>query len=49
MARIAYLRVSTTHQNTDRQQFAMPEGIDKTFVDKASEKNTDRPELQKKL
>ena len=49
MAKIAYLRVSTTHQNTDRQQYAMPEGIDKTFIDKASGKDTDRPEFQKML
>ncbi len=49
MARIAYLRVSTTHQNTDRQQYAMPEDIDRTFIDKASGKDTDRPEFQKML
>ena len=49
MAKIAYLRVSTTHQNTDRQEYAMPADIDKTFIDKASGKNTDRPEFQKML
>lgn len=49
MAKIAYLRVSTTHQNTERQQYAMPEGIDRTFIDKASGKDTDRPEFQKML
>ena len=49
MAKIAYLRVSTLHQRTDRQQFAMPEDIDRTFIDKASGKNTDRPEFQKMM
>ena len=49
MSKIAYLRVSTTHQNTERQEYAMPNDIDKTFIDKASGKNTDRPEFQKML
>lgn len=49
MAKIAYLRVSTTHQNLSRQEFAMPSDIDKTFTDKASGKDTDRPEFKKML
>ena len=49
MAKIAYLRVSTTHQNTDRQEYAMPQDIDKTFIDKASGKDTERVEFQKML
>lgn len=49
MAKIAYLRVSTTHQNTERQEYAMPADIDKTFIDKASGKNTERPEFQRML
>ena len=49
MAKIAYIRVSTTHQNTQRQEYAMPKDIDKTFIEKVSGKNTDRPEFQKML
>lgn len=49
MAKIAYLRVSTTHQNTDRQEYAMPADIEKTFIDKASGKDTNRPEFQKMM
>jgi len=49
MAKIAYLRVSTTHQNTSRQEYAMPKDIDKTFEDKASGKDTDRPQFQAML
>ncbi|CPX57571.1 site-specific recombinase PinR [Mycobacteroides abscessus] len=41
--RIGYLRVSTVDQNTDRQLDGVE--LDKTFTDKASGKNTDRPEL----
>lgn len=49
MSKIAYLRVSTTHQNTARQEYAMPADIDKVFEDKASGKNTERPQFQKML
>ena len=49
MAKIAYLRVSTIHQNTDRQEYAMPDDIDKTFEDKASGKDTDRPQFRAML
>ncbi len=49
MAKIAYLRVSTTHQDTGRQQYAMPDDIDKVFEDKASGKDTDRPQFQAML
>lgn len=49
MAKIGYLRVSTTHQNTSRQEYAMPNDLDKTFVDKMSGKDTNRPEFQKML
>ncbi len=48
MARIAYIRVSTQHQNTDRQEYVMPE-VDITFIDKASGKDTDRPEFQRMM
>jgi DNA invertase Pin-like site-specific DNA recombinase len=46
MARIGYLRVSTTDQNTDRQELG---AVDKVFEDKISGKNLDRPELTKLL
>jgi len=51
MARIAYIRVSTTEQNTARQKEAFKElKIDKYFEEKVSGKNiTDRPELQKMM
>lgn len=49
MAKIAYLRVSTTHQNTQRQEYAMPTDIDRTFTDHQSGKDTNRPEFQKML
>ena len=51
MAKIAYIRVSTTHQKggLERQTYAMPEDIDKIFKDEASGKDTDRPEFQKML
>ena len=49
MAKIAYLRVNTTHQSTIRQEYAMPNDIDKIFEDKASGKDTDRPQFQQML
>ena len=49
MARIGYVRVSTVHQNTQRQEYAMPTDLDKVFMDKASGKNTDRPQFQAML
>jgi DNA invertase Pin-like site-specific DNA recombinase len=42
--RIGYVRVSSADQNTDRQLDG--EDLTVTFVDKASGKNTDRPQLQ---
>lgn len=45
--KVAYIRVSTIEQNTDRQLQAMENyKIDKFFIDKCSGKNTDRPQLQ---
>jgi DNA invertase Pin-like site-specific DNA recombinase len=41
--RIGYLRVSTVDQNTDRQLDGIE--LDKVFTDKASGKDTNRPEL----
>lgn len=49
MAKIAYIRVSTGHQRTERQEFAMPEGIDRTFTDKASGKDTEREQFKAML
>lgn len=44
---VAYIRVSTVDQNVDRQVEAMKHlNIDKTFTDKASGKDTNRPQLQ---
>ena len=45
MAKIGYIRVSTQHQHTDRQEYTMPE-VDKVFIDKASGKDTDRPQFK---
>jgi DNA invertase Pin-like site-specific DNA recombinase len=41
--RIGYLRVSTVDQKTDRQLDGIE--LDKVFIDKASGKDADRPEL----
>ncbi|MBX4138918.1 recombinase family protein [Pseudomonas sp. S5F11] len=43
MTNIAYIRVSTVDQNTDRQLDGMT--FDKTFTDKLSGATTDRPQL----
>lgn len=48
MARIAYIRVSTEEQHTDRQD-EMFKGYDKIFREKISGKSADRPELKKLL
>ncbi|MEL0628947.1 recombinase family protein [Psychromonas aquatilis] len=45
MARIAYLRVSTVDQNTDRQLNDIGISFDKTFIDKCSGSSTKRPAL----
>lgn len=45
--RYGYVRISTDHQNTARQDVLMKElCVDKVFVDKCSGKNTDRPEYK---
>lgn len=44
---IGYVRVSSLDQNTERQLDG--EALDKTFTDKASGKDTNRPELQAAL
>ncbi|MCI2105474.1 MAG: recombinase family protein [Intestinimonas sp.] len=48
--KIGYIRVSTQEQNTIRQEVLMAElGVDELYVDRASGKNTDRPELKKMM
>ncbi len=50
MSKVAYVRVSTAEQNEARQREALAvQGIDKWFIEKASGKNTNRPEFQKML
>ena len=49
MAKIAYIRVSTQEQHTNRQDVKFAEGYDKIFTEKISGKTTDRPELKKLL
>lgn len=47
---IAYVRVSTLHQNTDRQEVELEKyNIDKWFKEKVSAKDTNRPALQEML
>lgn len=45
--RIGYVRVSSIDQNTERQLEGVT--LDKTFTDKASGKDTERPQLQAAL
>lgn len=47
MSNLAYIRVSTVEQNLLRQEVAIKENIkiDKWFLEKASAKNRERPEL----
>lgn len=47
-SRIKYIRVSTEEQNTARQE-ADTEKYDKIFIDKASGKDTKRPQLEKMM
>jgi len=46
--RYGYIRVSTKHQETARQEVLMDTlGVDQVFIDKCTGKNTDRPNLKK--
>lgn len=48
--KIGYVRVSTQEQNTIRQEVIMRSlGVDQLYIDRASGKNADRPELRKML
>ena len=47
---IGYVRVSTAEQNSARQEVLMRElGVEKVYLDKASGKNANRPQLQEML
>lgn len=46
--KLGYVRVSSREQNTVRQEVLMDKlGVEMVYIDKMSEKNIDRPELQK--
>ncbi|MFA1029457.1 putative site-specific DNA recombinase [Pseudomonas syringae pv. helianthi] len=48
--KFGYVRVSTKEQNTARQTAALESlALDEVFIDHASGKNTDRPELQRMI
>ena len=48
--KIGYVRISTQEQNTIRQEVMLRElGVDEIFIDKASGKNADRPELKRMM
>ena len=48
--KVGYVRVSTTEQNTARQEKIMADlEVEKVFIDKLSGKNTQRPELKRML
>lgn len=48
--KVAYVRVSSKQQNTDRQTDMMEElGVEKVFIEKISGKNTNRPQLQEMM
>ena len=48
--KIGYIRVSTTDQNTIRQEVLMEAlGVEEIYIDRISGKNTNRPELQKMM
>jgi len=50
MGRIGYIRVSTEHQETARQEAIMKQyQVEKVFAEKMSGKSADRPELKAML
>ena len=50
MGKIGYIRVSTEHQETTRQEAIMEQyQVEKVFAEKMSGKNTNRPELKAML
>lgn len=50
MSKIGYIRVSTEHQETARQERIMKDyGVEKVFSEKLSGKNTDRPQFKEMM
>ena len=47
--KVGYIRVSSIDQNTARQEAMMNENVERLFVDKASGKNMERPQLKEML
>ena len=47
--KVGYIRVSSIDQNTARQEAMMKENVERLFVDKASGKNMERPQLKEML
>jgi DNA invertase Pin-like site-specific DNA recombinase len=48
--KIGYVRISTSDQNTERQENMLNDfGVEKIFLDKASGKTANRPELSKMM
>ncbi|MEE1125331.1 MAG: recombinase family protein, partial [Acutalibacteraceae bacterium] len=48
--KIGYIRISTTDQNTARQEVLMKElGVEQVYIDRMSGKNANRPELTKMM
>lgn len=48
--KVGYIRVSTQEQNTIRQEVLMDAlGVEELYIDRASGKNTQRPELQRMM
>ena len=48
--KIGYIRISTTDQNTARQEVLMKElGVEQIYIDRMSGKNTNRPELKRMM
>ena len=48
--KIGYIRISTTDQNTARQEVLMRElGVEQVFMDRMSGKSRDRPELKRMM
>lgn len=48
--KIRYIRISTTDQNTARQEVLMKElGVEQIYIDRMSGKNTNRPELKRMM
>ncbi|EHU5780488.1 recombinase family protein [Shigella sonnei] len=49
MKKVGYIRVSTTHQNTDRQLADIRDELDYVFEDICSGKNFERPQFKKMM